>query len=166
MFLHVNTITSLSFYPNIFQHLSNYISKGAEYVEKNIGSTSDPYAVAIASYALANAGRMNSDLLFKFASSGKPENKYIQLYIYSTIQSGKFMFFGNEYRNNFVYPETHDSVIIHCYSPPQLSMLWWFRRSGPRWTHSCHGRWILSVVSALGVESYTTSYFLFFCSQL
>uniref|UniRef100_A0AAY5EX48 Complement C3a, tandem duplicate 4 n=1 Tax=Electrophorus electricus TaxID=8005 RepID=A0AAY5EX48_ELEEL len=48
--------------------LHSSIGKAVKYIEDNIGSTSDPYAAAIASYALANAGKLKYDVLFKFAS--------------------------------------------------------------------------------------------------
>uniref|UniRef100_A0AAY5F0M5 Complement C3a, tandem duplicate 4 n=1 Tax=Electrophorus electricus TaxID=8005 RepID=A0AAY5F0M5_ELEEL len=50
--------------------LHSSIGKAVKYIEDNIGSTSDPYAAAIASYALANAGKLKYDVLFKFASQG------------------------------------------------------------------------------------------------
>ncbi|XP_053471313.1 complement C3 [Ictalurus furcatus] len=49
-------------------NLSTSISKATNYTAQNIGSASDPYAVALASCALANADQLDSDLLFKFAS--------------------------------------------------------------------------------------------------
>ncbi|KAK1803103.1 hypothetical protein P4O66_021635 [Electrophorus voltai] len=53
--------------------LHSSIGKAVKYIEDNIGSTSDPYAAAIASYALANAGKLKYDVLFKFASQVRLE---------------------------------------------------------------------------------------------
>lgn len=69
-------ITSLSFYLDVFQDLARHMSSAANYIANNIASASDPYAVAVASCALANAGQLDSDLLFKFASPGKPQNDH------------------------------------------------------------------------------------------
>ncbi|XP_036419817.1 complement C3-like [Colossoma macropomum] len=49
--------------------LQQSMDKAASYILKNIASESDPYAVAMASYALANAGKQNHDVLFKFVSA-------------------------------------------------------------------------------------------------
>ncbi|XP_053085867.1 complement C3 [Pangasianodon hypophthalmus] len=49
-------------------NLSYHIRMAASYITNNIASATDPYAVAMASCALANAGQLDSDLLFKFAS--------------------------------------------------------------------------------------------------
>ncbi|KAF5890919.1 complement C3-like, partial [Clarias magur] len=51
--------------------LSQHMRKAASYIENNIRNTDDPYAVAMASCALANAGMLDSDLLFKFTSSDR-----------------------------------------------------------------------------------------------
>ena len=50
------------------------MDKAESYILKNIASESNPYAVAVASYALANAGKQNHDVLFKFVSAGKLKN--------------------------------------------------------------------------------------------
>ncbi|XP_036419998.1 complement C3-like [Colossoma macropomum] len=49
--------------------LQQSMDKAASYILNNIASESNPYAVAIASYALANAGKQNHDVLFKFVSA-------------------------------------------------------------------------------------------------
>ncbi|XP_076845466.1 complement C3-like [Brachyhypopomus gauderio] len=48
--------------------LQGSMDKAVRYIEQNIGSTSNPYPVAIASYALANTGKLNHDRLLQFAS--------------------------------------------------------------------------------------------------
>ncbi|KAM9454473.1 complement C3-like [Clarias gariepinus] len=51
--------------------LSQHMSKAASYISNNIRNTDDPYAVAMASCALANSGQLDSSLLFNFASSDR-----------------------------------------------------------------------------------------------
>ncbi|XP_061130030.1 complement C3-like isoform X2 [Syngnathus typhle] len=43
-------------------------AKALAYLEKRLPSLTNPYAVAITSYALANKDKLNKDILFKFAS--------------------------------------------------------------------------------------------------
>ena len=59
----------LSFSPDI-QSLPGSVEKAVQYLEKRLDSLTNPYAVAIASYALANEGKLNRQVLFKFASPG------------------------------------------------------------------------------------------------
>lgn len=42
-----------------------------QYLEGRQRSLSNPYAIALVSYALANEGRLNQQVLFRHASSGK-----------------------------------------------------------------------------------------------
>ncbi|XP_072513380.1 complement C3-like [Salminus brasiliensis] len=44
------------------------IDKATHFIEQNIASQTDPYAVAMASYALANADKLKLDVLLRFAS--------------------------------------------------------------------------------------------------
>ncbi|KAI5089751.1 complement C3-H1-like precursor, partial [Silurus meridionalis] len=53
--------------PNYQEHLHS----AANYIAKNIDSTTDTYAVAMASYALARDGQLDTDRLFRFASSDR-----------------------------------------------------------------------------------------------
>ncbi|XP_046693883.1 complement C3-like [Silurus meridionalis] len=53
--------------PNYQQHLRS----AANYIARNIDSTTDTYAVAMASYALARDGQLDTDHLFRFASSDR-----------------------------------------------------------------------------------------------
>ncbi|XP_032389036.1 complement C3 isoform X2 [Etheostoma spectabile] len=48
--------------------LQDSIDKAAAYLEKRLPSLINPYAVAMASYALANENKLNKEILFKFAS--------------------------------------------------------------------------------------------------
>ncbi|XP_061686215.1 complement C3-like [Syngnathoides biaculeatus] len=43
-------------------------AKAIDYLEKRLPSLTNPYAVAITSYALANKNKLNKEILFKFAS--------------------------------------------------------------------------------------------------
>nr|BAA88901.1 complement component C3 [Paralichthys olivaceus] len=48
--------------------LPGSVEKSVLYLERRLESLTNPYAVAITSYALANEGRLNKDVLYKFAS--------------------------------------------------------------------------------------------------
>ncbi|XP_073327868.1 complement C3-like isoform X2 [Pagrus major] len=48
--------------------LSGSVDKAAAYLEKRLPSLTNPYAVAMTSYALANEDKLNQEMLFKFAS--------------------------------------------------------------------------------------------------
>uniref|UniRef100_A0A7N8XUY0 Complement C3 n=1 Tax=Mastacembelus armatus TaxID=205130 RepID=A0A7N8XUY0_9TELE len=48
--------------------LPNSIDKAVDYLERRLPSLTNPYAVAMTSYALANENRLNKDILYKFAS--------------------------------------------------------------------------------------------------
>ncbi|XP_024120035.1 complement C3-like [Oryzias melastigma] len=48
--------------------LPGSINNAAAYLEKRLPSLTNPYAVAMTSYALANEGKLNRDILYKFAS--------------------------------------------------------------------------------------------------
>lgn len=61
----------------ILQSLPNSIKKATEYLEGRLKSLSNPYAVAMVSYALANAGKLNKEVLFKHASEGWLRNIYL-----------------------------------------------------------------------------------------
>lgn len=53
-----------------FQKLARSVFNAVSYLEKRLPDLSNPYAVAMASYALANEDRLNKETLYKFASSG------------------------------------------------------------------------------------------------
>ncbi|KAM8771712.1 complement C3-like isoform 2-T2 [Acanthopagrus schlegelii] len=48
--------------------LSDSVDKAAAYLEKRLPSLTNPYAVAMTSYALANENKLNQEILLKFAS--------------------------------------------------------------------------------------------------
>uniref|UniRef100_A0A8C7XKP5 Anaphylatoxin-like domain-containing protein n=1 Tax=Oryzias sinensis TaxID=183150 RepID=A0A8C7XKP5_9TELE len=50
--------------------LPGSINKTVAYLEKKLPSLTNPYAVAMTSYALANEGRLNREILYKFVSPG------------------------------------------------------------------------------------------------
>uniref|UniRef100_A0A3B4BKP2 Uncharacterized protein n=1 Tax=Periophthalmus magnuspinnatus TaxID=409849 RepID=A0A3B4BKP2_9GOBI len=49
--------------------LPNAVDKSVTYLEKRLPSLTNPYAVTITSYALANENRLNKETLYRFASS-------------------------------------------------------------------------------------------------
>ncbi|KAM9856754.1 complement C3-like [Aulostomus maculatus] len=53
---------------NIVNSLPDSIDKAVAYLEKRLPSLTNPYAVAMTSYALANEKKLNKDILFKFVS--------------------------------------------------------------------------------------------------
>ncbi|KAM3622581.1 uncharacterized protein V6R79_000678 [Siganus canaliculatus] len=48
--------------------VSGSVEKAVSYLEKRLPTLTNPYAVAITSYALANDNKLNQDILYKFAS--------------------------------------------------------------------------------------------------
>ncbi|XP_047433333.1 complement C3-like isoform X2 [Mugil cephalus] len=48
--------------------LPSSIDKAVAYLERRLPSLTNPYAVAMTSYALANEGKLNKDILYRFAS--------------------------------------------------------------------------------------------------
>ncbi len=50
------------------QSLPNSIEKAVTYLENRLPHLTNPYAVAMTSYALANENRLNRGVLYKFAS--------------------------------------------------------------------------------------------------
>ncbi|XP_060949286.1 complement C3-like [Limanda limanda] len=48
--------------------LPGSVDKAVRYLERRLASLTNPYAVAMTSYALANQGKLNREVLFKFAS--------------------------------------------------------------------------------------------------
>ncbi|XP_060949245.1 complement C3-like isoform X2 [Limanda limanda] len=48
--------------------LPGSVDKAVQYLERRLASLTNPYAVAMTSYALANQGKLNREVLFKFAS--------------------------------------------------------------------------------------------------
>uniref|UniRef100_A0A4W6E087 Complement component c3a, duplicate 5 n=1 Tax=Lates calcarifer TaxID=8187 RepID=A0A4W6E087_LATCA len=55
---------------NTVNSLPGSIDKAAAYLEKRLPTITNPYAVAMTSYALANEGKLNRDILYNFASTG------------------------------------------------------------------------------------------------
>ncbi|XP_029941864.1 complement C3-like [Salarias fasciatus] len=49
-------------------HLSFSINKAVSYLERRLDSLTNPYAVAMTSYALANEGKLNREVLYRFVS--------------------------------------------------------------------------------------------------
>jgi len=52
--------------------MSESIVRAATYLEQRLPILTNPYAVAIASYALANENKLNKKILYKFAAPGFP----------------------------------------------------------------------------------------------
>uniref|UniRef100_A0A8C5HKX5 Complement C3-like n=1 Tax=Gouania willdenowi TaxID=441366 RepID=A0A8C5HKX5_GOUWI len=52
----------------ICSHLPERIDKSVAYLEKRLPTLTNPYAVALASYALANNNKLNREVLFRFIS--------------------------------------------------------------------------------------------------
>lgn len=53
-----------------FQSLPGSIAKAVAYLERHLPTLVNPYAVAMASYALANENKLNRNILYKFAHQG------------------------------------------------------------------------------------------------
>uniref|UniRef100_A0A669B5E2 Complement component c3a, duplicate 5 n=1 Tax=Oreochromis niloticus TaxID=8128 RepID=A0A669B5E2_ORENI len=51
--------------------LQNSINKAVAYLEKRLPSLTNPYSVAMTSYALANENKLNKEILFKFISADR-----------------------------------------------------------------------------------------------
>ncbi|XP_063333362.1 complement C3-like [Pelmatolapia mariae] len=51
--------------------LPNSINKAVAYLEKRLPSLTNPYSVAMTSYALANENKLNKEILFKFITSDR-----------------------------------------------------------------------------------------------
>ena len=58
------------------QSLPGSVDKAVQYLERRLASLTNPYAVAMTSYALANEGKLNREVLFKFASPGAATQQY------------------------------------------------------------------------------------------
>ncbi|XP_030587731.1 complement C3-like [Archocentrus centrarchus] len=63
--------------------LSSSINKAVAYLENNLPSLTNPYAVSMASYALANENKLNQEILFKFISSDKTHWQVHNEYYYT-----------------------------------------------------------------------------------
>lgn len=50
--------------------LPNSIEKAVSYLRKRLPTVTNPYAVAMTSYALANENKLERSILYKFASPG------------------------------------------------------------------------------------------------
>ncbi|RVE75820.1 hypothetical protein OJAV_G00002540 [Oryzias javanicus] len=59
---------SYSICSNDINTLTGSINKAVGYLERRLPSLTNPYAVAMTSYALANRGKLNRQILYKFAS--------------------------------------------------------------------------------------------------
>ncbi|KAL7852192.1 hypothetical protein SRHO_G00179770 [Serrasalmus rhombeus] len=62
--------------------------KATSYIAENIAFESDPYSVAIASYALANAGNQSHDVLFKFVSADHTHWPVTESHFYTLEATG------------------------------------------------------------------------------
>ena len=67
-------IVLFSSFPSV-QSLPGAIVKSVRYLEKKLPAATNPYAVAMASYALANEKKLNRTILYK-ASSGNVTQQY------------------------------------------------------------------------------------------
>lgn len=56
------------------QSLPGSIDKAVTYLERSLPSLTNPYAVAMTSYALANEKKLNREILYKFAHPGLAES--------------------------------------------------------------------------------------------
>lgn len=52
------------------QSLPGSVAKAVDYIEKRLPSLVNSYAVAMASYALANENKLNRNILYNFAHPG------------------------------------------------------------------------------------------------
>lgn len=74
---HSAGLSSLSFVLLFFfQELPDRMRRAVTYLENRLPSLTYPYAVAMASYALANAKKLNREILFKFISPGVVTRQY------------------------------------------------------------------------------------------
>lgn len=62
-------LLSLLHFPSL-QSLPESINKAVAYLERRLPNLVNPYAVAMSSYALANANKFNRAILYKFVSPG------------------------------------------------------------------------------------------------
>lgn len=58
------------------QSLPNSIEKAVTYLETRLPTLTNPYAVTMTSYALANEKKLNRDILFNFISPGLVVQQY------------------------------------------------------------------------------------------
>lgn len=56
------------------QELPDSMKKAKQYLESRNQYLTNPYSVAMTSYALANEGKLNKDILFKYSSTGNRPN--------------------------------------------------------------------------------------------
>uniref|UniRef100_A0A672IG44 Complement C3-like n=1 Tax=Salarias fasciatus TaxID=181472 RepID=A0A672IG44_SALFA len=63
--------------------LPNSIDKAVAYLENRLESLTNPYAVAMTSYALANEGKLNREILYKFVSPGLSHWPVLKGHIYT-----------------------------------------------------------------------------------
>lgn len=59
-----------------FQEIPERIHRAVTYLENRLPSLTYPYAVTMASYALANEKKMNREILFKFIAKGVVTQQY------------------------------------------------------------------------------------------
>lgn len=58
------------------QSLPGSIDKAVAYLERRLPSLTNPYAVAMTSYALANENKLDREILYKFSAPGVVTKKY------------------------------------------------------------------------------------------
>lgn len=62
------------------QSLPGGIDKAVAYLEKRLPALTNPYAVAMTSYALAQENKLNREILYNFISPGVVTQKYFLSY--------------------------------------------------------------------------------------
>ncbi|CAB1443447.1 unnamed protein product, partial [Pleuronectes platessa] len=63
--------------------LPGSVDKAVQFLERRLASLTNPYAVAMTSYALANEGKLNREVLFKFASPDRSHWPVVKGHIYT-----------------------------------------------------------------------------------
>lgn len=56
--------------------------KAVSYIEERLHSLTSPYAVAMASYALANENKFDREVLYKFVSRGVVSQLYVPIHMF------------------------------------------------------------------------------------
>ncbi|XP_062243569.1 complement C3-like [Platichthys flesus] len=64
-------------------NLPGSVDKAVQYLERRLASLTNPYAVAMTSYALANEEKLNREVLFKFASPDRSHWPVVKGHIYT-----------------------------------------------------------------------------------
>uniref|UniRef100_A0A8C7XSP7 Anaphylatoxin-like domain-containing protein n=1 Tax=Oryzias sinensis TaxID=183150 RepID=A0A8C7XSP7_9TELE len=75
--IHGEMIVSETTDLQVFHNLAGSIDKAVAYLEKRLPSLTNPYAVAMTSNALANEGKLNREILYKFLSHWPIPGKHL-----------------------------------------------------------------------------------------